>query len=83
MLDLLFDTDDAQFQFFKLPEGRKKLRLSYEVTMPDKELFEAFKQMFIERMEQRRKEPTIMDKVLIKTGRRQPEIIPEGLWYSS
>ncbi len=80
---LLFDTDDAQFQFFKLPEGRKKLRLSYEVTMPDKELFEAFKQMFIERMEQRRKEPTIMDKVLIKTGRRQPEIIPEGLWYSS
>ena len=51
--------------------------------MPDKEMFEAFKQMFIERMEQRRKEPTIMDKVLIKTGRRQPEIIPEGLWYSS
>ncbi|MBQ7481959.1 MAG: class I SAM-dependent methyltransferase [Lachnospiraceae bacterium] len=80
---LLFDTDDAQFQFFKLPAGKKKLRLSYEVTMPDKELFEAFKQMFIERMEQSKKEPTIMDKVLIKTGRKQPEIIPEGLWYSS
>lgn len=80
---LLFDTLDAQLQFFKLPAGRKKLRLSYEVSMPDKELFESFKQMFIERMESRRKDPTIVDKVLIKAGyKERPEVIPEGLWYA-
>lgn len=79
---LLFDTDDAQLQFFKLPAGRKEIKLEYDVTMTDRELFEAFKQMFIERMELRRREPTIMDKVLIKAGRKEPEIIPEGLWYN-
>lgn len=81
---LIFDTDDAQFQFFKLPTGDKKIRLEYEVSMPDKELFESLKQMFIERMESRRKDPTIMDKVLIRTGlQERPEVIPEGLWYTS
>lgn len=79
---LLFDTDDAQLQFFGLPGGKKKIKLQYHVTIPDKELFDGLRQILTERAESLKKEPTIMDKVLIKTGRKEPEIIPEGLRYN-
>ena len=80
---LLFDTDDSQLQFLKLPRGKKTLNLKYDVTMVDRGLFDGLKKMFMDRMDRLKKDPTVIDKVLIKTGRKEPEVIPEGLWFSS
>ena len=79
---LLFDTDDAQLQFLKLPKGKKIIKLEYDVTMPDRALFDGLKRMFIKRMEAQRKDPTVIDKIMIKTGRKEVEVIPPGLVYN-
>ena len=51
--------------------------------MVDRGLFDGLKKMFMDRMDRLKKDPTVIDKVLIKTGRKEPEVIPEGLWFSS
>ena len=79
---LLFDTDDGQIQYYKLPKVEKKLKLMYSISMVDKSFFEELKAMFIANMERNKKDPTVMDKVLIKVGKKQVEAIPEGLWYN-
>ncbi|MBR4718884.1 MAG: class I SAM-dependent methyltransferase [Lachnospiraceae bacterium] len=77
---LLFDTDDSQLQFLKLPEGKKTVGLKYDVTMVEKGLFEGLKRMFWDRMKRFRKDPTVIDKLLVKAGRKEPGVIPEGYY---
>ena len=79
---ILFDTDDPQFHFMELPKGTEKLKFEYEVLMPGDEIFSSLKELFIKNTEAMKKDPTIMDRVLIKAGRKEPEIIPEGLRFN-
>ena len=79
---LLFDTNDSQIQYYKLPAEDKTLVLEYTVSMVEQGFFDELKQMFMERMERDKKELTVMDKVLIKVGKKEVEAIPQGLWYN-
>lgn len=79
---VLFDTDDPQLHFMKLPAQAEKLILKYEVLIPEDEMFASLKELFVKNTESMKKDPTMVDRVLIKTGRKEVEAIPEGLRYN-
>lgn len=79
---ILFDTDDPQLHFMKLPEDTESLMLEYEVLNLGDEMFAALKELFVKNTESMKKDPTVVDRVLIKTGRKEAEAIPEGLRYN-
>ena len=79
---ILFDTDDPQLHFMKLPEDATKLILKYEVQNLDDEMFASLKELFVNNTESMKKDPTMVDRVLIKTGRKEADVIPEGLRYN-
>lgn len=79
---ILFDTNDPQFHFMKLPGEAEKLLLEYEVLTLDNEMFSSLKELFLAHTESMIKDPTLVDRVMIRTGRKEVETIPEGLRYN-
>ena len=79
---ILFDTDDPQLHFMKLPGEARELILEYEVLKLDDEMFASLKELFVRNTESMKKDPSVFDRVLVRTGRREAEVIPEGLRYN-
>ncbi|MCR4806964.1 MAG: class I SAM-dependent methyltransferase [Lachnospiraceae bacterium] len=79
---VLFDTSDPQLHFLDLTDEPGAFHAEYEILIPDDEMFAGLKELFIRNSEKIRKDPTVIDKVLVKAGRKKVEPIPEGLWYN-
>ena len=79
---ILFDTHDPQLHFMKLPGETEELILEYEVLNLEDEMFSSLKELFVRNTESMKKDPTLVDRVLVKAGRREAEVIPDGLRYN-
>ncbi len=79
---ILFDTHDPQLHFMKLPGETEELILEYEVLNLEDEMFSSMKELFVRNTESMKKDPTLVDRVLVKAGRREAEVIPDGLRYN-
>jgi precorrin-6B methylase 2 len=76
---LLFDTQDPQLHFIRLPRGKKIIRIKYTVSMPEEEIFDMLKGMFRERTGASERLSGIGSKVLHRLERGRREVLPAGL----
>ena len=79
---VLFDTSDPQLHFLNLPGDAETLLLEYEILNLGDGMFSSLKELFLKNSESMRKDNTLIDKVLVKAGRKNVNIIPEGLRYN-
>lgn len=79
---ILFDTDDAQLIFEKIPRGAKKLSVEYQVTMLSPAFYQEVRQLLIQKKESEKYVPTLLDRAMIKFKLKKPENLPEGFAYN-
>ncbi|MCR5406671.1 MAG: class I SAM-dependent methyltransferase [Lachnospiraceae bacterium] len=79
---LVFDTDDAQIQFFSLPKTGKVLKIEYEISAVSDDVFAMLKDLALSRWMSSNRDLALAERIIDKIRRREREVIPQGLWYN-